>query len=212
MPSPFPGMDPYLEGRLWTSFHAQLGAQIARQLVPKLRPRYFALAEKRYVIEAVPHVWVEVRDVEHERLVTAIEILSPTNKGTGRDEYLEKRAEYLHGPAHLMEIDLTREGQRIPVRKPLPTAPYFVFLSRVGRRPMMDVWPIAWDQRLPTVPVPLLPGDADVPLDLQDAFDRVYDEAGFDLAAHYNEGPTPPLPRELRGWATKRVSAWRRNR
>ena len=30
MPSPFPGMDPYLEGSLWTTVHAQLSAEIAR--------------------------------------------------------------------------------------------------------------------------------------------------------------------------------------
>jgi hypothetical protein len=251
-------MDPYLEGDLWTSFHTQLGAQIARQLVPKLRPRYFALAEKRYVTvatgngiesesarypdvgvrrtrskkrkgtseealaaplviptvisEPVPHVWVEVRDVARERLVAAIEILSPTNKTSGREEYLEKRDEYLHGPAHLIEIDLTRQGQRVPVRKPLPTAPYFVFLSRVGRRPLMEVWPIAWDHALPSVPIPLLRGDSDVTLDLQEAFNQVYDQAGFDLAVHYDEEPDVPLPRELREWAQKVIRSFKKKR
>jgi hypothetical protein len=32
MPSPFPGMDPYLEGSEWTSVHAELSSEIARQL------------------------------------------------------------------------------------------------------------------------------------------------------------------------------------
>ncbi len=40
MPSPFPGMDPYLEGSLWTTFHFSLAAEIVRQLAPKVRPRY----------------------------------------------------------------------------------------------------------------------------------------------------------------------------
>jgi hypothetical protein len=40
MPSPFPGMDPYLEGSEWVSVHAELSSEIARQLAPKLRPKY----------------------------------------------------------------------------------------------------------------------------------------------------------------------------
>jgi uncharacterized protein DUF4058 len=43
MPSPFPDMDPYLEGALWTTFHFALGAEIVRQLAPRLRPRYLVL-------------------------------------------------------------------------------------------------------------------------------------------------------------------------
>lgn len=52
MPSPFPGMDPYLEGSEWSSFHALLAAEIARQLTPKLRPRYIALPQRRYVTDS----------------------------------------------------------------------------------------------------------------------------------------------------------------
>src|SRR4051812_23312514 len=48
MPSPFPGMDPYLEAPdLWPDVHARLIAQIAEQLTPKLRPRYVARVELR---------------------------------------------------------------------------------------------------------------------------------------------------------------------
>ena len=50
MPSPFPGMDPYLEGELWTTVHSQLAAEIARQLAPKIAPRYIARTEKRFVV------------------------------------------------------------------------------------------------------------------------------------------------------------------
>ena len=42
MPSPFPGMDPYLERSTWMNLHGQLCSEIARQLGPKLRPRYMA--------------------------------------------------------------------------------------------------------------------------------------------------------------------------
>src|SRR5947209_11737399 len=43
-------MDPYLEGELWTTVHSQLAAEIARQLTPKIAPRYVARTEKRFVL------------------------------------------------------------------------------------------------------------------------------------------------------------------
>lgn len=45
MPSPFPGMDPYLEGYLWPDVHSALASKIRQQLVPQLRPRYTARLE-----------------------------------------------------------------------------------------------------------------------------------------------------------------------
>src|SRR5262245_41388072 len=50
MANPFPGMDPYLEGDLWTTVHTDLCAEIARQLSPKLRPKYVALSTRRVVL------------------------------------------------------------------------------------------------------------------------------------------------------------------
>ncbi len=52
MSSPFPGMDPYLEGELWTTVHAALAVEIARQLAPKIAPRYIARPEKRFIVLA----------------------------------------------------------------------------------------------------------------------------------------------------------------
>jgi hypothetical protein len=245
-------MDPYLEGDLWTTVHAQLGTEIVRQLVPKLRPRYLALPVERFVLDIpedvtveardiypdvgtvpsgtsvpgssgtvlappplrlatvvptrVPHVNVEIRDTKNRRLVTAIEILSPTNKrGRGRREYLAKRRRLLLSEAHLMEIDLLRRGRRVPMQRPLPTAPYFVFLSREESRPVLDVWPVGFADPLPVVPVPLLPGDADVALDLQLALTNVYDLGGYDLAVDYTQPPDVPLPPDVMAWAEERL-------
>jgi hypothetical protein len=51
MPSPFPGMDPYLEDELWQEFHETLASAIRTQLMPQLRPKYVALLAKRYVLD-----------------------------------------------------------------------------------------------------------------------------------------------------------------
>jgi hypothetical protein len=151
---------------------------------------------------------VDIRDVAQRRLVTAIEFLSPTNKrGLGRRQYLVKRRRLLLSSAHLMEIDLLRRGRRVPMRQPLPSAPYFVLLSRAERRPLTEVWPITLDQPLPTVPVPLRESDPDVPLDLQLALTNVYDLCSLDLAVNYAGPPDVRLPPEAATWAEERLRA-----
>jgi hypothetical protein len=50
VPNPFAGMDPYLEGDLWMTVHTDLCVEIARQLSPKLRPKYIALSTRRVVL------------------------------------------------------------------------------------------------------------------------------------------------------------------
>jgi hypothetical protein len=68
---------------------------------------------------------VEIRDRRDRRVVTAIEILSPTNKASGpnRDSYLAKRRELLGSTTHFVEIDLRRGGQRPPLEN-LPDCDY----------------------------------------------------------------------------------------
>jgi hypothetical protein len=250
MPSPFPGMDPYLEGDDWTSFHTHLATEIARQLTPRLRPKYVALPEKRFDVvdesgiaieslypdvgvttapsstretigqavatapfvlqtameERAPHTWVEIRDAANRRLVTTIEILSPWNqRGSGREQYLDKRRSLLRSTSHLIEIDLLRRGRRLPMKDPLPAGSYYVFVSRAEKRPMVDVWPIALDHPLPKIPVPLLPGDADVPLDLQASLQSVYDLGGFDLVLDYSKAPAVPLKEDQAAWVAQRL-------
>jgi hypothetical protein len=145
--------------------------------------------------ETVLHFSVEIRDRAENRVVTCIEVLSPTNKqSNGYLEYLRKRNRVLTSTAHLLEIDLLREGQRIPMRDLLPEAPHFVFLGRVETRPLTDVWPIYFDQSLPILPVPLLADDPDAHLDLQQALSTVYDVCSYDLLIDYSRAPEVPLP------------------
>jgi len=248
MPFPFPGMDPYLEGSEWHSVHAELSAEIARQLGPKLRPKYIARTVRRFVMdmpdevgiitsrgatipdtgiytakeapamysgvltpplimatimpEQIPVYSIEIRNVADRHLVTTIEIISPTNKrGDGYREYLDKRNRILSSTTHLLEIDLLRQGKRVPMQQSLPEAPYFVFLSRAEQRPITEVWPIQLTMPLPSVPVPLLLGDKDVPLDLQLAFTTVYDDFGYDLSVDYSQPPEIPLAEDKTDWA-----------
>jgi hypothetical protein len=252
MPSPFPGMDPYLEGDEWTAFHASLAIEIARQLTLRIRPKYVAVPQKRFdlvdegtvaietiypdvgvasattsppeaigqsaaaapcVLETVmeevaPHTWVEIRDVAGRSLVTTIEILSPWNKrGQGRVEYMERRQKLLRSSSHLVEIDLLRRGQRLPMKGDLPPGSYYVFVGRADERPRTHIWQIALDSELPTFGVPLLVGDADVDLELQACFQIVYDLGGFDLLLDYSKPPAAPLEPVQAAWAAQRLRA-----
>lgn len=251
MPNPFPGMDPFLEGPVWTTVHSNLIEEIARQLAPKIRPRYLALTNERVVVatpdpiefrsttrlpdvgvydsdsgklppqnavataalvldvllpERIPQRFVEIRDLYERRLVTAIEVLSPSNKrGEGLPEFQAKRREYLASGVHYLEIDLLRIGERFPVAGTLPSTPYFVFLSRASRRRRVEIWPVPLEQPLPTTPVPLLAGDADVPLDLQQAFQTVYELFSYDRAVDHSQPPPVPLTPDQAAWATTRL-------
>jgi hypothetical protein len=54
MPSPFPGMDPYLESpQLWEDFHGNLAVELQGQMQPRLRPRYFAALIPRVPYEEI---------------------------------------------------------------------------------------------------------------------------------------------------------------
>jgi hypothetical protein len=66
---------------------------------------------------------------------------------------------------------------------------------------MTDVWPVALDQPLPPVPVPLLPDDADMLLDLQAAFTATYDLLGYDLIIDYRRPPEVALAPVDAAWA-----------
>jgi hypothetical protein len=52
MPSPFPGIDPYLEGARWPGFHHDLATEIKRQLTPLLLPRYYADTSTYFLVDS----------------------------------------------------------------------------------------------------------------------------------------------------------------
>jgi hypothetical protein len=147
-----------------------------------------------------------VRLRETMEVVTVLETLSPANKrpgGDGHREYLQKREEVLQSPSHLVEIDLLRGGARLPMRRPLPPADYYAIVSRRQRRRRAAGYGWTIRDRLPTIPVPLKPGDPDVPLDLQAVFTSVYDRARYDLSLDYGLGLQPPLGDDDSAWVRR---------
>lgn len=68
MPSPFPGVDPYLENpELWPDVHNALIAALREELSTRMRPSYYvALEERTYLDEPGELVLMPRRVVERE--------------------------------------------------------------------------------------------------------------------------------------------------
>lgn len=66
MPSPFPGMDPYLEGCLWPDVHSALAHKIRQQLAPQIQPKYVARIEISVIEDYSPDAEIGIMypDVE----------------------------------------------------------------------------------------------------------------------------------------------------
>lgn len=245
MPSPFPGMNPFLEQNdSWQDFHTNYIGRCQEALSGQVGENYFVKIEVRLLlhelsaderphfigeadvgiaasrakrgqsatvtmpapqqipfpaVEKEKHKYLEIRDRRNRRLVTVIELLSPSNKtpGPDRDDYISKRTQYSLSRISLVEIDLRRGGTR-PGPPPIPPCDYYVGITRQWS--VLDFWPIALRERLPLIPIPLSAPDPDVELDLQEVLHRTYDAADYGKYI-YAETPDPPLRQEDETWA-----------
>jgi hypothetical protein len=156
--------------------------------------------------------YLRIIDHESHRVVTVVELLSPSNKrpGKDRDAYLLKREEYLESPVHFVEIDLLRSGLRPPVQGPVPPADYYVIVSTTSDRPRAGVWHFRLRDPLPTIPVPLAGNDRPALLSLRDAFGRAYDLGGYAREVDYSRPAEPPLGASDAAWAEQLLQQSRR--
>ncbi|MBC8357177.1 MAG: DUF4058 family protein [Planctomycetes bacterium] len=152
--------------------------------------------------------YLVVRDREDMEVITVIETLSPANKrsGDGRREYLKKREEVLASQAHLVELDLLRGGERMPMNSPLPVGDFYAIVSRRYRRPRAAVYAWTLRDRLPEIAIPLKKGDDDAPLDLQSAFETVCARARYDLSLNYKAELFPPPDATTAEWIQARLA------
>jgi hypothetical protein len=240
--SPFPGMDPYLEGPAqWSDFHSTF-IHALREAIGDLLPEpYFAcvtelvmmvtpelpsrrsvepdvlVGRDRYaigtpggsesqtaVLEPLTLENIELLDpytepfIEILRLpdfepVTVVELFSPTNKyGEGRGAYADKRNRLLRTPVNLFEIDLIRAGPRLRLSRPVPDDDYLCYISRANHRPACEVYSWSIRQQLPVLPVPLRAPDADIHVDLAEAFRVAFSRGKYGRFIDYSQSPPPP--------------------
>ncbi len=232
MPSPFPGIDPYLEApAFWSDFHSTFINYWREAIADALPDNYEAgIGERVYLIEHEPEArklicpdvaitdadragqrarasvvatldpvtipltmldgprerYIEIIHRPDLSLVTALELLSPTNKNKpGRTEYLAKRNALLYQEVHLVELDMLRGGQRPPLSKPLPPGDAYYLVSRAELRPDCQVYHWMLPDRLPTLPVPLRAPDPDLLIDLAAVFNTAYERGRFQRRIDY---------------------------
>jgi hypothetical protein len=253
MPSPFPGMDPFIEAyHLWDDFHHDLISEIKNALAPVLPKHYVVRAgerayvtltarngEEEYRMQADVTVarkpgrepapaqpsgaavleardadstpitmralvrteyqegFLEIREAYGDRrIITNIEVLSPSNKRFGSEgwtEYLRKRQTCLSGTTNFVEIDLLRRGQRMPMQDEWPESPYYLLACRKADAPRCTVWRAYSTKPLPRISIPLAPPDADIPLSLQPLIDTIYARSQYDADIDYRQALQPPL-------------------
>ncbi|MEM8641092.1 MAG: DUF4058 family protein [Cyanobacteria bacterium P01_G01_bin.54] len=158
--------------------------------------------------EEVREAYLEVKDVATQNVVTAIEILSPTNKrGEGRQKYLTKRQKVLNSQTNLVEIDLLLQGQPMPLLDQGVESDYRILVSRVSQRPKADLYPFGLRDRIPDISLPLALGDPEPMVALQMLLEEVYGRSGYEHFLDYQEDLNIPLKDMDKVWLKNQVAS-----
>jgi Protein of unknown function (DUF4058) len=144
--------------------------------------------------EEITERYLEIREVKTGRVVTVVEVLSPKNKrvSEGRDKYLTKRQKILNSATHLVEIDLLRTGNFMPMAEVI-RSDYRILVSRANLRPEAELYPFNLQESIPQFLFPLQSSDAEPVVNLSEILRQVYQEAALDLAIDYSVQPLPAL-------------------
>jgi hypothetical protein len=154
--------------------------------------------------------FLEIRSNRGKRLVTAVEVLSRSNKkpgDNGRNAYLLKQDEYRLSGVNLVELDLLRAGSHttvVPAARLRQLAGGFDYHACVTvALPTEHCYAVPFQlaDPLPDLPIPL-DGDVEpVTVRLQPLFDRCYDSTRYPELVRYDQPPDPPLSPEQAEWA-----------
>jgi hypothetical protein len=164
----------------------------------------------------VQETYLQILDLQtNQRVVTVLEVVSPTNKysGPGRESYLAKQAEVRRSDCHLVEIDLLRNGSHvlaIPERLARGLAPYdyLVCVNRAeGNRSRFQLYLRRLPVPLPRFRCPLAAGDDGVVVNLQAVLEHTYEFGGYEDLLRYDQPCIPPLAPEDQAWANRCIQA-----
>lgn len=151
--------------------------------------------------EDVREAYLEVKEVATQAVITAIEILSPTNKrGDGRQKYEQKRQQVLVSRTHLVEIDLLRDGTSLPTVGADIESHYRILVSRSDTRPTADLYPFNLTAPIPSFSLPLQKSDDEPVVQLQTLLNDVYERSGYDYFIDYSTDPSSPLSDDELRW------------
>ncbi len=153
-------------------------------------------------MEEVQERYLEIRETQTRTVVTTIEVLSPKNKrsGAGRDAYLHKRQHILSSLTHLVEIDLLRGGNPMPIQEADINSDYRILISRSQQRPAAHLYPFNLRDPIPRFSLPLQPNDAEPVVELQSILAGVYDRGDFQFRLDYSAALSPTLSTDDLHW------------
>lgn len=165
------------------------------------------------IADEVDEFYLQVHDVSNGELVTILELLSPANKlqHQGREDYERKRMNVFRTLTNLVEVDLLREGEPMPMNGGKTESDYRIMVSRGSTRPRAQLYPFNLRQPIPSFHLPLLPGDDEPAVELNQILQALYGRARYDLSLDYTQPPIPPLRVEDSDWAMALISAWTDN-
>lgn len=199
----------------WRSISPDLRVVRDRERVARQQPATSSVATEPCWIpledepETLRHIEI-VDQTTGGRVITAVELLSPTNKvgRHGRNLYLRKQREYLKAGVNLVEIDLLRQGRHIVAvpreRLPEEIRDQQLICVRRCESPGAEVYGVALRRKLPNIAIPLRLTDADVVLSLQEVFDSIYQKGRYERI-EYRSPPVPPLKGDDANWAAERI-------
>jgi Protein of unknown function (DUF4058) len=175
MPSPLPGMNPYLESpELWSEFHSRMIVAIADALDTTLSQAYRVAVEKRVYLtqgEEIQERYLKIYAIATRQVVTVVEILSPNHQRSSTDRATATNQ------TNRVEINLLHSDES------------YAFNLR---------------QPIPAIQIPLA-ADTAVTLDLQPLLHQIYDRARLALAIDYQKPPIPKLSPDDLAWLNARV-------
>ncbi len=153
--------------------------------------------------DEIEECYLTIRELPGRKLVTAIEVLSPTNKRTkkARQDYLDKRYDLMRSGVNLVEIDLLRSGQRMPLSNAPPPTDYRILVYRPRPNKLAEVIGFSYKDPIPSFTIPLIVGEAEPTLDLNTVLHGVIDRALYYLTIDYRQPPHPRLHKEDHAWA-----------
>lgn len=252
MPSPFPGMDPWLEDEeVFPDLHDSLIFLLKEAINAGLPSGYVARARNKVwiddelrrepdvstfgpdrhpadqsggvatltglvaigrdrVSDPIEEPYLEILSPKGKRLVTAIEVISLTNKQAGdkgRKTYQDKQQEYQLAEVNLVEIDLLRGGPHVSavsllrLKRLAGPFDYHISVMVPSSSELYFAAPIKLSDRLPAFGIPLDPGVPAVVVDLQPLLNRAYDTGRYGDEVRYNLPCNPPLTPEQQAWA-----------
>ena len=146
------------------------------------------------------------------KVVTVVEVLSPTNKipGDGRVSYLHKREEIFASGVSLVEIDLLRGGRSMPLQTVAPPSHYRILISRGWERPDAILFPFSVQQTIPKFTLPLSPEDDEPEIDLGPIINAMHRTARYGQVTRYADPPPGPmLSANFQEWIFGRLEGFR---